>query len=134
MLVAVDGSPESEQALRDAERFVGEPADRIVLVTVVDADGCDGEQLARVRELLRRGADRLAGSGARIDTEVVSGQPAQALLERIEADEVDLVVAGRRGRGLSRALLGSVAEQLSTRSPVPVLLAAPVAVPADRPR
>jgi nucleotide-binding universal stress UspA family protein len=39
-----------------------------------------------------------------------------------ERERVDLVVLGQRGTGLSRALVGSVADGVSGRSAVPVLL------------
>ncbi len=42
-----------------------------------------------------------------------------------DAEGVDLVVVGRRGRGLSRTLLGSAAATLTTDARCPVLLAAP---------
>src|SRR4029077_7199417 len=55
-----------------------------------------------------------------------SGQPAETILHEIEAQRADLVILGSNiRRGLSRFLLGSVAEQIITRSPVPVLLIRP---------
>ncbi|WP_051515611.1 universal stress protein [Candidatus Blastococcus massiliensis] len=127
VLVGVDGSPESEQAVRDAARFVGGARGRVVLASVVGADSAereDDEDRDRARELLAREGARL-GTATTVETRIVAGLPARALLELAEAEGIDLIVVGRRGRGLSRAVLGSVAQQLSSSSPYPVLLAAP---------
>jgi len=49
------------------------------------------------------------------------GQPARTIVEQIEGGEIDHVVMGSHGRrGISRLLLGSVAETVVRRSPVPV--------------
>jgi nucleotide-binding universal stress UspA family protein len=49
------------------------------------------------------------------------GQPAQTIVERIERGDIDHVVMGSHGRdGISRLLLGSVAEAVVRNSPVPV--------------
>ena len=61
-----------------------------------------------------------------------------ALLEHAAAKNVDLVVMSTHGRGpLSRFWLGSVADELVRRMPVPVLLVrpkeeAPMAFRSDR--
>ena len=47
---------------------------------------------------------------------VLEGKPADALVECARANGVDLVAVGRRGRGLSQAVLGSVATQLNRRA------------------
>ncbi|SFO76062.1 Nucleotide-binding universal stress protein, UspA family [Geodermatophilus dictyosporus] len=135
VLVGVDGSPESEQAVRDAARLVAPAVGRLLLVTVVDPDvteARDGgeEQRRRARELLEESARALSATAATVETEVVAGQPGPCLLQLAEDEDVDLVVVGRRGRGLSRTVLGSAATTLSSRAGRPVLLAAP---PGARP-
>lgn len=62
-----------------------------------------------------------------METQIVAGQPASALLDLVEEEDVDLVAIGRRGRGLSRAVLGSAAATVSTDARCPVLLAGPPA-------
>ena len=53
---------------------------------------------------------------------MVNGYPRDAILERVESGEYDLLVMGTHGRtGLSHLFLGSVAEQVVRRSPCPVL-------------
>ncbi len=51
------------------------------------------------------------------------GRVADAILQEAKDSACDLIVIGTHGRrGLSRALLGSDAEQVLRQSPVPVLL------------
>ena len=132
VLIGVDGSPESEEAVRVAVRLVA-VAGRVVLATVVSADAVDGgrdDQLASARDLLSRHREDVSGGRVAVETQIVAGQPAAALMEVADAEAVDLIVVGRRGRGLSRRVLGSAAATLTTDARCPVLLAGP---PAARP-
>ncbi len=67
-------------------------------------------------------------------TEVVSGDPSEEIIRYVESEGIDLVIMGTHGRkGLDRILFGSVATQVVTRSPVPVLTVNPHrAVPPTR--
>lgn len=123
-LVAVDGSVESDHAVTEAARLLGPGSANAVLLTVLDPDTADAEAQRAASELLRSRADRLTAAGVRVSTELAEGDPARVLLARAEANAVDLVVVGHRGRGLSRRLLGSVADQVVRQSPRPVLLGA----------
>jgi len=87
---------------------------------------------ARVAEPLAEAAARARKAGVQADQRLVDG--AEFELPQLVADLVarsgaDLVVLGTHGRrGLGRALLGSVAEAVMRRSPVPVLM---LRVPQD---
>jgi nucleotide-binding universal stress UspA family protein len=62
--------------------------------------------------------------GVRLETESVYGTPARAAVAFAEEHDVDHVFVGSHGRtGASRVLLGSVAEGIVRRSPVPVTVA-----------
>jgi universal stress protein A len=53
---------------------------------------------------------------------LVSGDPASAIVKLAEDEQVDLIVMGTHGRtGLSRLLMGSVAESVVRRAPCPVV-------------
>lgn len=124
VLAAVDGSPESDDALTDAARVLAQQDARFVLLTVLDPDLAENDPGAK------RGADRLLESRERwlpagalpAVHEVAVGNPAELIVERAAAEGAAVVVMGRRGRGLSELLLGSVADQVVRRSPCPVLL------------
>lgn len=62
------------------------------------------------------------GAGLDIVTAITMGRPAQAIVEYALGHDVDMVVMGTHGRtGVSRALLGSVAEAVVRRAPCLVL-------------
>ncbi len=53
---------------------------------------------------------------------LVNGHPAHAIVQLAESEDVDLIVMGTHGRsGLSRLLMGSVAEHVMRKAPCPVL-------------
>lgn len=63
-----------------------------------------------------------AAVGVQVATEVVEGQPVEALQEYITDIGADLVAMGTRGRTtVERHLLGSVTQRIVRSSPVPVL-------------
>jgi nucleotide-binding universal stress UspA family protein len=67
-----------------------------------------------------------------VDTVVVSGEPARAVIEKAWALESDLLVLGTHGRsGFERFVLGSVTEKVLRRATCPVLTVPPAV--ADRP-
>jgi nucleotide-binding universal stress UspA family protein len=54
-------------------------------------------------------------------TETVVGKPAREIVSFAEEHDIDHVIIGSHGRaGLSRILLGSVAEKIVRRAPMPV--------------
>ncbi|MEY7850220.1 universal stress protein [Natrarchaeobius sp. A-rgal3] len=58
-----------------------------------------------------------------LETEVIEGTTAAAILEYADEAGVDGIVMGSEGRaGVSRVLLGSVAEAVARRSTVPVTI------------
>jgi nucleotide-binding universal stress UspA family protein len=58
-----------------------------------------------------------------VETVVLSGSPVEALVSELQRRDVDALAVGTHGRrGLSHAFLGSVAERLVQRSPVPVFV------------
>jgi nucleotide-binding universal stress UspA family protein len=53
---------------------------------------------------------------------VVRGQPASAILQHANEQNIDLIVVGTHGRkGIDRLVVGSVAERVIRDSPVPVV-------------
>ncbi|MGA2903227.1 MAG: universal stress protein [Candidatus Korobacteraceae bacterium] len=57
---------------------------------------------------------------------LLEGDVAQAILDFVHQKHIDLIVVGTHGRGgLGKALIGSVAERVFRKSPVPVLTLGP---------
>jgi len=115
VLIATDGSESAAGAVDGgtdlADRFEAE----LHALSVVDDEG--GE--TRLREAL-------AGIAARADRPVLTaireGPPADCILGYADEADADVVVVGTRGRhGPGKYHLGSVAEAVVRRSPVPVL-------------
>jgi len=81
----------------------------------------EGENAAR-RQLSERLSAHQHGKGS-VQGEVLRGNAAApALVDYAKAKEIDLIVIGTQGRsGVSRLLLGSVAEQVVRTAPCPVL-------------
>ena len=74
------------------------------------------EQLDRLESLVP------SDPAVKYEHRLISGAPADALVKMAEQEHVDLIVMGTHGRtGLSRALMGSVAEHVVRHSPCPVL-------------
>ncbi|SFF53631.1 Nucleotide-binding universal stress protein, UspA family [Blastococcus tunisiensis] len=126
VLVGVDGSAESDAAVREAARLFAPGAARVLLVGVADPDVAEFGDEARLRawqDLLDDRAGWFPPGGAVPVPRLRYGQPDRVLLETADAEGADVLVVGRRGRGLSHLLLGSVADSLSRHAVIPVLLA-----------
>ncbi|NHN46976.1 universal stress protein [Halostella sp. JP-L12] len=134
VLVAYDGSPQSESAL---EYALAEHADaNLTVLTAIDpgeagygaraaTPSYPEEWYERARETaeetLAEAEEHAEREGVSVETAVEVGGPANAIVEYAEEHDVDLIVTGSHGRsGMTRILLGSVAETVVRRSPVPV--------------
>ena len=74
------------------------------------------------KEELERELVKARARYAKIDGLVVTSEPCQAILKVAQERGSDMIVMGTHGRhGLSRVLLGSVAEKIVRLSPIPVL-------------
>jgi nucleotide-binding universal stress UspA family protein len=124
VLVGIDGSTESETALQTAVEILGPRIGRLTLAGVTEFDYGSSQAQAdakRAIERLRSMAASASVSGPGIM--ILSGRPADALAEYALRDGYQLLVVGRRGRGASKAILGSTSAQLAS-APIPVLVAA----------
>jgi nucleotide-binding universal stress UspA family protein len=137
ILVAIDGSPDADQALTQAVDLAESEHARLTLFsavvmppaaayfgaggTVAAAFAGDAETGTEriLREAVERVPDRVSVST------VLSREPVRlALIHQITTGHHDLVVMGSRGRGAVRSvLLGSVSHYVLNHSPVPVLIA-----------
>lgn len=129
ILLPLDGSPLSDQALPLTASLASLTGARLTLLTVIEAEG-GAAQARRVPGWLEAKA-HLNGllalprlSSVRVETRVVGHpHPSQGIVQEAEAAGVDLISMATRGRGgLSRMLLGSVAESVLHSTTIPVLL------------
>jgi nucleotide-binding universal stress UspA family protein len=130
VLVGIDGSEESFAAARSVVALLDQRSGRLTLAAVIDFDSADGPSEAR-RAAVRHLSDVATDiSLDRAEQAILVGVPADALEHASRDGGFDLLVVGRRGRGASRALLGSVAVRLASSADVSVLIGRR---PMDRP-
>ena len=136
ILVPIDGSEQAWAALDYALGEHGDDEIRLLYVInpmegVYASDAMGGDYWAGWYDAAEERADRLfedarerAGDSA--DDLVIAhetGAPARTIVEYAEAEGVDHIVIGSHGRsGVSRVLLGSVAEAVARRASVPVTI------------
>lgn len=131
VLVPTDGSEPAEAALDHAfERFADDDITALYVMDPVEsatawgpATGEDwlGSAEKRAESVLGEAVERGEESGVEIETDSVVGRPSRAIIDYAEEAAVDHLVIGSHGRdGITRVLLGSVAETVIRRSPVPV--------------
>ncbi|MFC7546025.1 universal stress protein [Plantactinospora sp. GCM10030261] len=125
VLVGLDGSADSDRALRAVANALAGTTSLLVLATVIDEDlvGPDAEaERQRARSMLDARVARLPAGLPEPVTEILTGPPVEALLAAADSRDVDLLVVGRHGHGLRERLLGGVAEKLAYQSSRAVLL------------
>lgn len=82
----------------------------------------ESEQEASER-LFEDAREKAGDTSADLRTESVVGRPTRAINDYAEDNDVDHIVMGSHGRsGVTRVLLGSVAEGVVRRAPVPVTI------------
>ena len=148
ILVPVDGSDCSLQALDTAAAFAKEQGAVLSICTVVDpakaaamAFGEAAMTSAALDALDEEGRMLVEDAAARIrpiwpaDTTVLDGAPVENIVEHAKASGVDLIVIGSHGRsGLPRLLLGSVAEGVIRNAASPVLVVRQIPVTIRAPQ
>jgi nucleotide-binding universal stress UspA family protein len=138
IMVAVDGSTASQRGLDEAIELARHLKSRILLVHVVepwvmltDTTPSTLHQLAEFTRsggarLLKECEEKVAKAGVEVDSELVEtvATPAgECIAQKAKDADADLIVCGTHGRrGIRRLLMGSDAEQILRRAPVPVLL------------
>lgn len=133
ILVPMTHAEESEKALEfalskfpDAEITVVHvlaPSEHYAIEGHIAYEKIINEEQEKANELFQRATEIASDHGTTIRTEILSGEVSMTILEYVDEHDVDQLILGSRGRGgVSRLLLGSVAETVARRSPVPVTI------------
>jgi len=144
ILVPLDGSALAELAIPHAREIARGTRSEILLLQAVNLPmpvvpeavlGPDAKWLAEAKKeaalYLDGTAAPLREAGMRVRTLLDERPPADAILHVATREKVDLIVMSTHGRGgLSRLLMGSVAESVFRSTPRTVMLVKPAPLPA----
>jgi nucleotide-binding universal stress UspA family protein len=147
ILVAIDGSLQSQQALTTANNLAAKLGTSLEVLYVIpdvppmtgytgmefapmfDYDRYEKDLAAESKAIMAGALEQLKTASAKVSDVRNSSVPAKGLsladriLQTALEHGADLIVLGTHGRsGIERLLLGSVAEQVSHHSQIPVLL------------
>ncbi|MDR1404000.1 MAG: universal stress protein [Candidatus Methanoplasma sp.] len=134
ILVPTDGSEFTKYAVDKAIELAELSGGKITALYVLDksiyANSPMDTAVTNVYDTLDRegryatgyAAERAKISGVEVEEKLIEGVPAKAILQ--EAEGYDIIVMGTLGRtGISKLLMGSVAEKIVQNSKCPVLVA-----------
>lgn len=136
IVVALDGSQCSEQALEVALKLAESEGAQLAVCSVVDPVMIVGtapqapamgqviqDMEADARRLVADAVAKAQQAGLTASGETRCGVPAHQILTFAKQSGADAIVMGTHGRGgLKRLLMGSVAETVLHESPVPVVV------------
>ena len=134
VLVPLDGSPLADAALTEAISLFDCRVTVLNVVTPLDAGMSEGGVLDagekrresahdRAERLVERARNRAAEADRTVDTVVRAGDPAETVLDYVDAHDIDRIVMGGHGgerNAVARRLLGTVATTVVGEAPVTV--------------
>ncbi|MES3516784.1 MAG: universal stress protein [Natronomonas sp.] len=132
VLIAYDGSKPAQNAVDYAIDEHGDKPMTLLRVVEVPTGATDAgfdylqgelkERRGETREKIASEiSDRLNEADIEFDIQIVFGQPAREIVRFAEENDVEQIIIGNHGRsGVSRVLLGSVAEKVIRRASIPV--------------
>jgi nucleotide-binding universal stress UspA family protein len=119
VLVPVDGSDLSLQAVPNIAEFADLFESRVVLLRVLEENEDKAEAVKQLKVLARTFEKR----GVEAIILVEKGDAVEQIVKAVGSHAIDLVAMTTHGRsGLSRAVTGSVTEQVLRRATVPLLI------------
>lgn len=130
ILVATDGSDNSEKALIEARKYAECSSGEITILTIVeslvmkvcisleDDAMLDNEKSKNAGEtILKNSLNLLDDFKGEVNTKLRRGNPADEIIREAESGDYDIIVMGSKGLGaFSRTLLGSVSNKVLNHS------------------
>jgi nucleotide-binding universal stress UspA family protein len=134
VLVPMDDSPLARAAL--AEALAMFPDARVTVLHVIDyveeqygirmlvpQDELEERARRRAADLFEAAEEIASEAGRSVETVTRVGEPGREIVDYVESTDTDVVVMGSHGRStVSKLFLGSVAETVLRRAPVPVTI------------
>ena len=148
ILLAVDGSPYSDQAVHSVVQRpwpegttvrvlsvappIGTPAVGELMYAGGELDNLLEQTRRKARRVSSEAAERLRSSGLSAEEVTREGDPRSEIVEEAEQWSADLIVLGSHGyTGLKKWLLGSIAQSVVSHAPCSVEVVRPK-VPGDQ--
>lgn len=134
LLLAVDGSEHALNAARLAADLANAMASKTLRIVVAydpipsylgepDMQSAINARLSESQEILRKATEAVGKTSAEIRTELIEGNPAEAIIEVAKTRGSDVIVMGSRGLGrLTGLVLGSTSQKVVSHAPCPVLI------------
>lgn len=146
ILVPLDGSALAERAINHAAEIARGTGAEIILLEAVQVpfslspEAGAREALKTVGEIAAKSRDYLGGIVSRLEKDglkaravVLEGSADSAILGFAHNEDVDILVMSTHGRtGLSKTIMGSVAEKVMLTTKRPVMLVKPERLPLPR--
>ena len=132
ILIAYDGSVQAGKATESA-LALAQSLDANVLLfavarppepaTMVELDAMLDDAREHFEEQFKKIIQRARELDIELETDIAVGHPVEQIVHRAEADHVDLIVLGRRGKSrFERMLVGSTAEKVLRYAHCPVMV------------
>jgi len=132
ILVPLDGSINAEAILPQVRRLLYRNDSEVILVYAVEPPAAENAlfgaepELGSAREYLLGKKEAFEKAGVRVRAIVRIGSPIGIILDVAKEEKATLIAMATHGSsGFTRMLLGSVAEGILRKSPVPVLVLRP---------
>jgi nucleotide-binding universal stress UspA family protein len=140
ILVPLDGSIVAECVIPHIEEVAAASKDtEVELITVIapvdlptrgeialtpeDLSHISADLSQEAHKYLAKVTERLARSGIKAHPIIITGKPAESLIEYVKNNDIDLIVMATHGHsGISKWFWGSTAEKVTRAVDVPVLM------------
>lgn len=143
ILIPTDGSEPAEHAVEQGVALAAEHGATVHAMSIVEPIPLGGftsgpepasaehgkvveEQRIEAQKAIDRVVEQCEQHGIDVVEALTYGRPSEEIIEYAEEEGIDAVVMGTHGRsGAQRLIIGSVAEKVVRRSPVPVMTVRP---------
>jgi nucleotide-binding universal stress UspA family protein len=134
ILLAVDGSDHALHAARTAAalaRFVNASEFHIIVaydfvpayLGEINIEYAINARMSEAKGILQVAVGEVGALPCEVQTELIEGSAAQAIIEAAETHKCDIIVMGSRGLGtLAGLVLGSTSQKVVAHAPCPVLI------------
>ena len=139
ILVALDESPMAYAAVEQALSLAQDLKSQVTIMSVIAIDPFVGVDFYKVapaitdyfmqaeknaKERLEDVKQSFIRDGINVQTKLIHGvSPSQGIIQVADEAGADLIIMGSHGRtGIQKVMLGSVAQNVLTQSPIPLLI------------